>query len=107
MNFKNLNETEIKKTLTLLDRKSPADGFEDIVMQRIANNDYVPGIFEAFFKAAKISFIAAACVFCVFAAFNYLTPGASPNKFDNIDALNNYVFSDNCLEKKIVDIILG
>ena len=107
MNLKNLNESDIIKALGRLDKKSPADGFESIIMRRITNNDYVPGIFEAFFKAAKVSFIAAACLFCVFATFNYLTPDIRQNKYDNIEALNNYVYSDNCLEKKMVDTILG
>ncbi len=108
MRFKSLNENDIKKILSLLDKKSPAEDFEHRVLSRIADKDFVPGIFEALFKTAKVSFIAAVCLFCVFATFNYFIPPSTQNSgIDNIEALNYYVFKDNCPEKKMVDIILG
>lgn len=88
-----------------LDKKQAKPGFESAVIAKIKNNDYSLGLSEAFFKTARVSFIAGVFVFTAFAAFSFFTPSAS--KVDNIEALNYYVMKDTVAEKGVKDILLG
>lgn len=95
--------------LRALPHSYPEKDFTSKIMGKIKANDIPLNNFELFFYTARNSFIAAAGIFCIIAAFSFFTPKPDIkfDNFDNIEAMNKYVLSDTFVNKNINDYILG
>jgi hypothetical protein len=101
-----MNDKNLTRILKSLDKKAPAAGFEERVINKIVSGAYSFEAVGIFFKTAKTSLIAAAFFVFAAAALNFMQT-ARFAKTAAIEDVNIYVLSGSFADGNINKYVLG